>query len=162
MSFSEHFSSVADQVSQSIWMNIRARLRLIVDVFSENKEFILGPAITIVPQLFSLPLLVSSFIFDCHNLEDSWLRYFLIVSYWISFTPQWTSFFLYIVPSSLYSNEWRRTNAGQWMNNLRRHQQASAPTTTTFTSLSAIRDTVKDKRWPASPSLFVWNYVTFY
>jgi hypothetical protein len=74
---------------------MRVRLRLIVDVLRENKEFIVGPAITLVPQLFSLPLFISSFVFDCQNLEDSWLRHFLIVSYWISFTPQWTSFFLF-------------------------------------------------------------------
>jgi intracellular septation protein A len=113
-----------------MWMNIRAQLGLIPDVLKENKEFILGPAITLVPQLFSLPLFISSFIFDCHNLENSWLRHFLILSYWISFTPQWTSFFLYIAPSSLYSNEWRQTKVRQWMNNLL-HRHASVSKTTT-------------------------------
>ena len=125
-------------------MNFRGRSRLIVEVLSENKEFVLGPAITLVPQLFSLPLLISSFVFDCRNLEDSWLRHFLIVSYWISFTPQWTSFFLYILPSSLYSSEWRRTNVHHWINSLR-HRQASAPTTATLTGLLAARNLFKDK-----------------
>jgi intracellular septation protein A len=125
-------------------MNMRDRLRLVVDVLSENKEFVLGPAITLVPQLFSLPLFISSFILDCQNLEDSWLRHFLIVSYWISFTPQWTSFFLYIVPSSLYSQEWRQTSLGRWVNN-RRRRHASAPSTTTFTGLSTTQIMMKDK-----------------
>jgi intracellular septation protein A len=146
MLFREYFSSLANQASQSAWMNVRARLRLIIDVLIENKEFVLGPAITVVPQLFSLPLLISSFIFDCHNLEDSWLRYFLIVSYWISFTPQWTTFFLYIVPSSLYSNEWHQTNVGRWINNLRRrHALPSTAVTTRVTGLSSMGNKLKDK-----------------
>ena len=83
-------SSLADRSSL---LKIRRRFHLIVDVLRENKEFIIGPAITLVPQLFSLPLFISSFLFNCQNLEESWLRHFLIVSYWISLTPQWTSFF---------------------------------------------------------------------
>ena len=106
-------------------MNIRVRLRLIVDVLRENREFVIGPAITLIPQLFSLPLFISSFIFNCQNLEDSWLRHFLIVSYWISFTPQWSSFFLYISPSSFYLSEWRQTHLGRWMTHLpHRHPAA--------------------------------------
>jgi hypothetical protein len=141
----KYFSTLADQVNQSVWMNMRGRSRLIVDVLSENKEFVLGPAITLVPQLFSLPLFIASFTFNCHNLEDSWLRYFLIMSYWVSFTPQWTSFYLYIVPSSLYSNEWRQTNIGRWISNLL-HRHSSAPThLTTFTSVSGTRNNLKDK-----------------
>ena len=118
-------------------MNIQCRLHLIADVLRENKEFVIGPAITLVPQLFSLPLFISSFVFDCKNLEDTWLRHFLIVSYWISFTPQWTSFFLYIASSSFYSNEWRKTNLGRWMSNLP-HGHPAAPTTT-FSSLARTR-----------------------
>ena len=145
MSLVEYFLSLVDQASRSAWKSIRDRLRLIVDVLSENKEFVLGPAITVVPQFFSLPLLISSFIFDCQNLEDSWLRHFLIVSYWISFTPQWTSFSLYIIPSSLYSNEWRQTSLGQWVNNHRRARHESALPSTKFTGLSATQHTNKDK-----------------
>ena len=126
---------------------MRARLRLITDVLHENKEFVLGPAITLVPQLFSLPLFISSFVFDCQNLEDSWLRHFLIVSYWISFTPQWTSFLLYVVPSSLYSNEWRQTKLGRLMKTLLRHGSTpKTKTTTIFTAVSTNRDVIKDKR----------------
>jgi hypothetical protein len=125
-------------------MNFRIRVRLIVDVLSENREFVLGPAITLVPQLFSLPLLISSFIFDCRNLEESWLRHFLIVSYWISFTPQWTSFSLYILPSSLYSSEWRQTDVHRWIKNLR-PRQASAPPAATLPVSPAARNMLKGK-----------------
>ena len=137
--------SLADRITQSIWMDMRARLRLIVDVLHENKEFVVGPAITLVPQLFSLPLFISSFVFDCQNLEDSWLRHFLIVSYWISFTPQWTSFFLYIIPSSLYSNEWGQTKVRQWINTLSYRHSSAPRKATTFTALSTNRDMIKDK-----------------
>jgi hypothetical protein len=143
--FVEISSFLVDPAGKSIWMKTRARLRLILDVLIENKEFVVGPAITLVPQLFSFPLFISSFILDCQNLEDSWLRHFLIVSYWISFTPQWTSFFLYVVPSSLYSNEWRQTSLGQWVNNRRRARHASTLPSTTFTSLSATQHVNKDK-----------------
>jgi hypothetical protein len=129
-----------------MWMNIRSRLGLIVDVLNKKKEFVVGPAITLVPQLFSLPLFISSFIFDCHNLEESWLRHFLIISYWISFTPQWTSFFLYIIPSTLYAREWRQTKIRRWMYSLC-HRPASVPKTTTtkFTDLSPLRGVSKNK-----------------
>ena len=138
-----NISPQADQIEESDVMNIRRRLRLIADVLNENKEFVIGPAITLVPQLFSLPLFISSFIFDCQNLEESWLRHFLIVSYWISLTPQWTSFFLYIAPSSFYSNEWHQTNAGRWIRHLL-HWHTSAPTTKS-TALSLTQNITKVK-----------------
>lgn len=116
-----------------------------IDVLSENKEFVIGPAITLVPQLFSLPLLVSALVLGCRTLEDSWLRHFLIVSYWISLTPQWTSFFLYIVPSSLYWSEWRKTSVGRWMSSVR-HRDKSAPTTA-FTVLSVTREMAIAQHW---------------
>ena len=138
-------TSPADRIDRSDLMNIRRRLHLIVDVLRENQEFVIGPAITLVPQLFSLPLFISSFLFNCRNLEESWLRYFLIVSYWISLTPQWTSFFLYISPSSFYSSEWHKTNLGRRIDNLL-HQHPSASTTTkTITALSGTQDTANDK-----------------
>jgi hypothetical protein len=132
-------------MTQSMWIVLRARVRLIFDVLIEKREFIVGPAITLVPQLFSLPLFLSSFIFNCHNFENSWLRYFLIVSYWISFTPQWTSFFLYISPSSFYSNEWRKTKIGRWMNTFRLRHPRAPTTTTTFTVLTTTREMGKEQ-----------------
>ena len=138
------FFSLGDRANQSVWMNIRDRLQLIVDVLSENKEFVLGPAITLVPQLFSLPLFISSFILDCRNLDGSWLRYFLIVSYWISFTPQWTSFFLYIAPSSLFSSEWRRTNICRRIDQVL-HRHPPAPLATTLAMLSSTQYVTKQK-----------------
>ena len=142
-------SLLADQIDQTFGMTVRARLRLIIDVLIEKKEFVVGPAITLVPQLFSLPLFLSSFIFNCQNLDDSWLRYFLIVFYWISFTPQWTSFFLYISPSSFYLSEWRKSNLGRRITALRL-RRPTAPKPTTFNVLSSTRDIVKEQHCPHS------------
>ena len=108
-------TSPIDQENQSTWIILRDRLRLVLDVLNENKELVIGPGITLVPQFFSLPLFISAFVLTCHNIEQSWLRYLLIVCYWISLTPQATSFFLYISPSSSYSNEWRKTKISRWL-----------------------------------------------
>lgn len=95
--------------------NFRVQRRLIFEVLNENKELVIGPGITLVPQLFSLPLFVISFILYCQNLESSWVRYLLIASYVTSFIPQMISFMLYILPSSFYSTEWHHTKIGRWV-----------------------------------------------
>ena len=110
--------SLEVQNDQSALMNIRQRSLFILSVLKENRELVIGPGITLIPQVFSLPFFISSFTLDCQNIENSWLRYLLIASYWASFTPQLTSFFLYISPSSFYSGEWRKTKTGQSMNSV--------------------------------------------
>lgn len=70
-------------------MNVRARIRLVVDVVWENKAFVLGPAITLVPQLFSLPLLISSFVCDCQNFGQ-WIN---ILLHWQSPVARTTTTF---------------------------------------------------------------------
>ena len=94
-------------------MNFVGRIRFILTVLNENRELVIGPGLTLIPQLFSLPLFISSFTVDCQNIENSWIRFLLITSYWTSFTPQIISFFLYISPSSFYSDEWRKTQFRQ-------------------------------------------------
>jgi hypothetical protein len=86
------------------------RFYLLREVLSENKELVIGPAFTLVPQLFSLPLFIASILLVCQTIETSPLRYLLIISYFTSFIPQLISFFLYISPSSLYFKEWHATN----------------------------------------------------
>jgi hypothetical protein len=87
-------------------------------VLSENKELVIGPSITLVPQLFSLPLFVISFTLYCRNLETSWVRYLLISSYFTSFIPQTISFMLYVFPSSFYSSEWHATKMSQLLSDI--------------------------------------------
>jgi len=118
--------------SESIPVNFQTRIRLILEVLSENKELVIGPGITLVPQLFSLPLFIISFTLFCQNLESSWVRYLLIVSYFTSFIPQLISFMLYILPSSFYSGEWHRTKISRWISDFLRFR----PTVPTITITS--------------------------
>ena len=112
------------RTKQSQAMNRLGRIRFICSVLNENRELVIGPGLTLIPQLFSLPLFISSFTLDCQNIEQSWLRYLLIASYWSTFTPQLISFFLYIAPSSLYSDEWRKTKIRRWINSTLRGSQS--------------------------------------
>ncbi|CAF0916280.1 unnamed protein product [Adineta ricciae] len=98
---------------QSILIKFQIRSHFILQILNENKELVIGPGITLVPQLFSLPLFIISFTLYCQNLESNLIRYVLIVSYFVSFLPQLTSFMLYILPSSFYSREWYATTIGR-------------------------------------------------
>lgn len=112
-------------------------IRFVINVLREHKELVIGPGISLIPQLFSLPLIIFSFSLACQNIENSWLRYLFIASYWISLIPQLISFFLYISPSSFYLSEWYKTTMAKSMRRIWfRH-----PTETqmTFTVLSVSR-----------------------
>ena len=102
-------------------------VRFVVNVLREHKELVIGPGITLIPQLFSLPLVIFSFSLNCQNIENSWLRYLLIASYWTSLIPQLISFFLYIGPSSFYLSEWRKTEMAQSMRRLWSRRPATRP-----------------------------------
>lgn len=124
-------------------INLRSRFRLVQVVLRENKELVIGPGITLVPQLFSLPLLVISFTSNCDSVENNKLRYVLITSYFVSFTPQLISFLLYVLPSSFYSNEWNATSIGKWINRnksidlLRKRQAQSVSINSRFPATTA-------------------------
>ena len=124
-------------------MNLQGRVRFVLSVLNENKELVIGPGITLIPQLFSLPLFISSFTLNCQNIENNWLRHLLITSYWISFTPQLISFFLYVTPSSLYSDEWRKTKVARWINSIVSSHQSERTTATTHTASRAVSNTRK-------------------
>ncbi len=109
----------------------RSRFRLLIDVLVENKELVVAPTFTLIPQIFSLPFFIASFSLQCQNFHDNRLRYLLIASYFTTFIPQLTSFFLYISPSSFYSKEWSSTNIGKWITTFKQTHQAILPTTKT-------------------------------
>jgi hypothetical protein len=106
------------ETRQTRLTRFRTRFHLICDVLSENKELVIGPGITLVPQLFSLLLFVISFTLYCRNLETSWVRYLLISSYFTSLIPQMISFMLYIFPSSFYSLDWHATKMSQLLSDI--------------------------------------------
>ena len=149
------------QDNQSALVNLRQRIHFILSVLNENKELVIGPGITLIPQLFSLPLFISSFTLDCQNIENSWLRYLLIASYWASFTPQLTSFFLYVSPSSFYSGEWRKTRTGQSMNSMFTWRQSDRTRTTASTSWSNARHLTKTEHWQETLRNLEPNVVLF-
>ena len=101
----------ADQ--QEVLTKPQSCLAQALEILSENKELVIGPAITLIPPLFSLPLFIVSLSLNCQNLENNQLRYLLIASYLTSFIPQVISFLLYVSPSSLYSKEWQATTIGR-------------------------------------------------
>ncbi len=99
-------------------LNTPNKFRLLIDIFIENKEFIVAPSFTLIPQLFSF---IASFLVACKNR----LRYLLITSYMMIFIPQLTSFFLYISPSSFYLNEWHATKISKQFLSLKRRLRIS-------------------------------------
>jgi hypothetical protein len=74
----------------------QSRFRLLIDVLMENKELVVAPTITLIPQFFSLPFFIASFSLGCEDLHGNRLRYVLIIFYFTTFIPQLTGFFLYI------------------------------------------------------------------
>ena len=89
--------------------NARKAFRAYINLLVENKELILGPAITMVPQLFSLPQFIFSFSLACKEFNVDWQRYLLIIFYFITYLPQVLLYKLYISPSSFYRDEFHAT-----------------------------------------------------
>jgi len=55
----------------------RSRFRLLIDVLIENKELVVAPTFTLIPQIFSLPFFIASFSLQCQNFHGNRLRYLL-------------------------------------------------------------------------------------
>ena len=89
--------------------DMRVTLRTYYSLLSDNKELILAPSVTMLPQLFALPQFILSFSLACQEFNVNWQRYLLIISYFITYLPQVLSYKLYISPSSFYKNEFHAT-----------------------------------------------------
>jgi hypothetical protein len=90
-------------------VNAPSTLRAYIDLLSKNKDLILAPLATMLPQLFSLPQFILSFSLACKEFKIGWQRYLLIISYFITYLPQVLSYKLYISPSSFYIEEFHAT-----------------------------------------------------
>jgi hypothetical protein len=99
-------------------INTRTTFRAYIDLLMENKELILAPLVTMLPQLFSLPQFILSFSLACQEFEVDWQRYLLIISYFITYIPQVLSYKLYISPSTFYKNEFHTTLLKKKINKL--------------------------------------------
>jgi hypothetical protein len=139
----KYCSFTGQQTIEQSPVRLISRLRLLCDVLVENKELIMGPALTLIPQLFSLPLFIVSVVFVCQEIETSSLRYFLIASSLTSFIPQLTTFFLYISPSSFYTQEWQTTNIRKWLHGLKIYRRQVPPSTNAV--VSTRKDTSEQK-----------------
>jgi hypothetical protein len=89
-----------------------------------QKELYVTPMIII---LSSLPQTILSFSYACHELNQSWQRYTLLAAYFLSYLPQMLGFILYVLPSTIFSEEFRQTIIGKRL--LRQqHQRNAMPT----------------------------------
>ncbi|CAF3331924.1 unnamed protein product [Rotaria socialis] len=88
--------------------------------FKEQKEQYATPMIII---LSSLPQAILSFSYACTELKQSWQQYSLLTAYFLSYLPQVLGFFLYVLPSTVYSKKFRQTFIGK---RLMRQERASA------------------------------------
>ena len=99
--------------------NVRMTFGVYIDLWIKNKDLILAPLATMVPQLFSLPQFILSFSLSCQEFKIGWQRYLLIISYFITYLPQVLSYKLYISPSSFYKEEFHATKLYQRISQLR-------------------------------------------
>jgi hypothetical protein len=78
--------------------------------FRTQKELYITPMIII---LSSLPQAILSFSYACRELKQLWQRYSLLAAYFLSYLPQMLGFILYVLPSTTFSEEFRKTLIGK-------------------------------------------------
>jgi hypothetical protein len=78
--------------------------------FKTQKEQYTKPIIII---LSSLPQAIVSLLYACNKLKQSWQRYTLLTTYFLSYLPQILGFILYILPSTIYSEEFHQKKVGK-------------------------------------------------
>jgi hypothetical protein len=75
-----------------------------------QKEQYITPIIIVFS---SLPQTILSFSYACTELKQSWQRYTLLTTYFLSYLPQMLGFILYVLPSTIYLEEFRQTAIGK-------------------------------------------------
>jgi len=99
--------------------NLRMAFGVYIDLWIKNKDLILAPSATMVPQLFSLPQFILSFSLACQEFNVGWQLYLLIISYFVMYLPQVLLYKLYVSPSSFYTEEFHATKLNQRISKLR-------------------------------------------
>jgi len=89
---------IAVSCSKATSHHLQARSTLIQQV-RKRIELLLGPTICFITQL---PQFIILFLDFCSYYLTSWFIHLTMVAYYISFTPQISLFFLYVLPSPLY------------------------------------------------------------
>jgi hypothetical protein len=78
--------------------------------FKEHKEHYVAPIIIVFS---SLPQIILSFSYACTEPKQSWQRYMLLATYFLSYLPQILGFILYVLPSTIYTEEFHQTIIGK-------------------------------------------------
>jgi hypothetical protein len=106
--------SITILIIQVVWSRIRVSgdnqqttfIQLFLRQLKIQKEQYITPIIIV---LSSLPQIILSFLYACTELKQSWQRYTLLITYFLSYLPQMLGFILYVLPSTSYSEEFRQT-----------------------------------------------------
>jgi hypothetical protein len=83
----------ATQTNRSFWNHLQLKIR-------KNKHILISSAIIIC---LTLPYLIISIILDCQ--KASYLLWFYLIGYFLSFCPAAFIFIIFILPSPLYRTE---------------------------------------------------------
>lgn len=83
---------------------------LFMKQFRTQKENYVTPMILVFS---SLPQAILSFSYACTELKQSWQRYTLLITYFLSYLPQILGFLLYVLPSATFSKEFCLTQLGK-------------------------------------------------
>ncbi|CAF0738413.1 unnamed protein product [Adineta steineri] len=75
-----------------------------------RKELYVTPMVII---LSSLPQVILSFTYACTELKQSWQRYLLLTTYFLSYLPQVLGFALHVIPSKVFKKEFQQTIIGK-------------------------------------------------
>jgi hypothetical protein len=77
---------------------------LLHEQFQQHRHLLIAP---LVLSVLALPRLIISFVSGCmKSSDDSWL---FLVGYFISFIPSMLTFVVFVLPSTNYKNEFKKT-----------------------------------------------------
>jgi hypothetical protein len=79
------------------------------------KKQLICPSLMIVS---TLPQLIIVFAVDCDQWHNMWLRYLILAMYLIAHSPELLTFFLFIYPSTVYTNAFQQTVIGKRLSNI--------------------------------------------
>ncbi len=94
LSTTHHRSSTRSR--ETFWLRFRAKVR-------QYKHMVIS---SIVITMLTLPNLIISIILDCNKSSN--LLWFYLIGYFLSFTPATFIFFIFVLPSPLYKEEFRQ------------------------------------------------------
>jgi hypothetical protein len=78
--------------------------------FKTQKEHYVTPMIIVFS---ALPQAILSYSYACSELKELWQRYTLLTAYFLSYLPQILGFILHVLPSTIFSREFRQTVVGK-------------------------------------------------